>query len=218
MKQFNWIQMIRAVLILLLCSVLLGGCHQKQQFEFGDFSYKHRYEPVMMGLKSSTDTFPIDDVSLDFYFGLFPVHDRTPKNYYAKSHIENGNGEVFFAVYINANADDSIVPEATYQDYSKLENYYFLKEISEEDAFSEAYSFSMDFWSGVTYQHHESITIPKAVFSEGMMTEKRGEFEIVMIAWQPIKEDGTYYLSYRREMRVLYSVSDQGNIKLFDLK
>lgn len=124
----------------------------------------------------------------------------------------------FFAVYINANADDSIVPEATYQDYSKLENYFFLKEISEEDAFSEAYSFSMDFWSGVTYQHHESITIPKAVFSEGMMTENRGEFEIVMIAWQPIKEDGTYYLSYRREMRVLYSVSDQGNIKLFDLK
>ena len=218
MKQFNWIQMIRAVLILLLCSVLLGGCHQKQQFEFGDFSYKHRYDPVMMGLKSSTDTFPIADVSLDFYFGLFPVDARVPKYYYSKSHIENGNDEVFFAVYINANPDDSIYPYQTYHDYRDLDNYYFLKEISEQDAFSEEYSFSIDFWSGVTYQHHENIIIPKTVFSEGMMTEDRGEFEVVIIAWQPIKEDGTYFMSYRKDMSVLYSVTSKGNLKLLNFQ
>ena len=204
------------VLILLLISLLcacMTGCRVQQKYEYGSFSWTARYDYIMMGIKADTNTFPMDSVCFDLYFGLFPTEEKNPKAAYAKSHIENGDGDIFFAIYLYAGHKEAD-SEKAYDDYRQLEGYHFLREISEEDAFSEEYSFSMEWLAGITYQHNEPIHIPSDTFSQGMMTEEKGQFKIVIISWQPLKESGTYYYASSKTLNVLYSVLGNNEIRL----
>ena len=205
----------RVVLILLLISLLcacMTGCQIQQQYEWGSFGWTNMPEYIMMGATADTDTFAVDSVVLNLHFGLFPAEDTSPRGVYASSGIDS---EVFFTVYVcNYAGRRTISTGQEHKNYQVIDNHYFIKEISEDDAFSSQYSYTMRFIGGITYQHQESIDIPENVFVEGIFHENRGSFQIVIAAWQQSQETQLYCLKLSNTLEIDYQMTEDGSVVL----
>ena len=92
-----------------------------------------------------------------------------------------------------------------------IDNHYFVKEISEEEAFSDEYGFTMSYWKGITYNHIEKITIPSEFFAN-----ETGVFVVKLIAFhETVNEGDNYYTSTARYIEFDYQVVDDNTIKIF---
>ena len=96
---------IRITVIAMLCAmalivtdIILKYQHlEKKSHEISEgFSYTYTPERIMMGMKSKTDTFKVDDVTLDIYYGMYEEGDENPKSHYVREMSEN----VIFVIYI----------------------------------------------------------------------------------------------------------------------
>lgn len=203
----------RVVLLLLMLSLALSltGCRLNSdtyKFKSGYFGYTFTPEPIMMGAKSNTDIFTKDNVSFELYYGVYDIEDTEeyntdPKDTHRRPFL--GDVKIFFALYIcDAEFALDVSNDMEFNDYKNIENYYFLKEISEEEAFSEEYGFNMGILRGITYNHHETISIPAEIF-----TEEKGSFAIRLVAFQgPLTGSGTYYTSTSRGIELDYEVME----------
>ena len=64
----------------------------------------------------------------------------------------------FFGLYIcKADYSLDVVNDMEISDYKMIDNHCFLKEISEEEAFSDEYGFTMSYRKGITYNHSEKL-------------------------------------------------------------
>lgn len=204
----------RVLLILLIVAMTVSGCGKKAAFEKG-FGYTSRKSMSMFGARADTDLFPKDNVTFDFCCGIYDIgyckkYNTDPKSAFGASEESN----LIFAIYLSDSVNFQIDEECA--DYKAIDNCYFVKEISEEEAFSEKYGYTMSYWKGiflgqgVTYNNCESITVPAELF-----TEENGVFYLYFVAFQePTNEGGTYSRSHKQVISFPYQVIDEGTVKL----
>lgn len=204
----------RVLLILLIVTLSITSCGQKSGFEKG-FDYTFTPSDIMFGAKSDTDTFPKNDVTFDLYYGVHDIgHDEKyntdPKIGYQKE----GDETVFFGLYICEKKHSlDVMNDMEISDYKMIEDHYFVKEISEEEAFSEEYGLNMSYWKGIIYNHSEKITIPTEFFEE-----ETGSFAIKLIAFhEPRNEGDNYYTSKAYHIEFDYQVVDKNTIRIIKI-
>lgn len=204
-------RVFRLLLILLMVSLFATGCAQKSEFEKG-FDYTFTPNSIMFGVKSDTDTFSINDVTFDLYYGVHDIgyaekYNTNPKSGYRKEGYET----IFFGLYIcEADCSLDVVNDMEISDYKAIDNHYFVKEISEEEAFSDEYGFTMSYWKGTTYNHSEKITIPPELFAN-----EAGSFVVKLIAFhEPMNDGDNYYTSMVRGIELDYQTVDENTIKI----
>ena len=138
-------RVFRVLLLLLILAMTVSGCGKKAAFEKG-FGYTFTPRQIMFGIRSDTETFAIDDVTFDLYFGTYDIdyceeYKVDPRYLYAlRDYIDE---RLIFALYIS-DPEEDVFRENT--DYKTIDNYYFVREISEEEALSEEYGFTMSYW------------------------------------------------------------------------
>lgn len=206
---------ISFILSTLLILSLSTGCGKKEKFESGNFRYVWNSDPIMLGIKSDTDTFSKDNVTFDLYFGVHDIgydkkYNNNPKGSY-KGQLEE---PVLFAIYICPyEYYMDLVYGMEIVDYKTVENHLFVKEISEDDAFSGEYGYTMEHWKGITYNHCEKISIPSHLFDKD-----KGELVIKIIAFR-IYEREEYYLAGNYQCVYFdYELSDDDDNVTIDFK
>ena len=156
---------VLAIISILMCLVLgITGCDNlRTDYEKGTFSARFEIPVILMGVKSQTKIFSIDDVTLDLYYAFYDNAFSNPDGSYGHYTVSR----FFFGLYI-CDKDFTFVPEQGEEidDFKNIENQYFVKEITQEE-FYNGYGYSYSRVSGkVTYDHKEKITIPKEFFDK----------------------------------------------------
>ena len=186
---------IRITVIAMLCAIALIVTDIATRYQYRErksheisegFNTASQKGPIKMGMKSKTDTFKVDDVTFDIYYGMYEEGDETPKSSY-----KSGDEYPFFAMYMyemdDYQKDATIDTKCT--DYKKFKDYYFIKEIPGEEAFSGAYAYTLDegfIAADIEYKHNESITVMKELFSKNKGTI------IIKISTFVLLENGEY--------------------------
>ena len=197
----------RVLLILLIMVLTATGCAgYKQGFESGFFSYNY---PIEIGIKSKTDTFSIDDVTFDLYYSLYYEENYQELSSYYRGEKFSGE-ELFFALYIcDVEHLYDYKNEMTITDYKSLNNFYFIKEISEEDALSKNYGYKVNFWRKKEFAHKEEFTIPKEIF-----TKINGRIAIdIKSIIKTVDVSMSYYLIESYSRIIWYERLDDNTIK-----
>lgn len=205
----------RVLLILLIVALAFSGCRQEAALEKG-FGYTFTPTSAMLAIRSDTDIFPKDDVAFDLYYGTYNAerakkYNQDPRGSYATKAF--ADAKLIFALYI-CDADAQKLTDCA--DYKGIDNYYFVREIFEEEALSEEYSFAMSYWKdvilgeGITYNHCEEITIPAELF-----TKDYGSLCIYLIAFhEPMYEGDNYHLTTGFGIDFSYQVIDGNTVKI----
>ncbi len=205
--------MKRIVLLFLNLFIIISfvGCSGNAELEKG-FGYTFTPDKIMFGARSDTDIFSKDNVAFDIYYGVHDIgydekYGTDPKGVYRKE----GDETIFFGLYIcDTEHSLDVVNDMEIVDYKMIDDHYFVKEISEKEAFSEEYGFTMSYWKGITYNHSEKITVPTEFFAE-----KTGSFAIKLIAFHmPMNEGDNYYTSAARHIEFDYEVIDGNTVKI----
>ena len=165
---------VMLIILLLTSAVNLGACVKKYKyylFQWVDGVHTH---PTLIRVNSYSDTFEINDLTLDLEIGihklsLFGKMDDYPKGQYPDGY---SNKNIGFVLYI---CDGSLSETFPYfvDDIQNVDGHLFIKEIPEEQAFSREYGHN-----SFKCNHIESITIPKEYVSED-----RGTFVIKLATY-----------------------------------
>ena len=203
----------RVLLILLIVALAFSGCRQKAALEKG-FGYVHTRNSSMLGVRSNTDVFAKDDVTLELCYGTYDINyceknGVDPKLFYRRTHLTNS--KIIFGLYISdPERSLPIVNDMEISDYRAIDNHYFVKEISEDEAFSKEYGLTTSRWSGIAYNHREEITIPLE-----FLGEKTGSFNIKLIAFlESTDEGGGYYTTVVSHQEFRYQTLDENTIRI----
>ena len=202
-----------AVIILLTIVFPLAGCSEKESFSMG-FGHSAFSIVLKLGVRSDTDVFNIDDVTLDFYYGIFDAdrykNGENPRIYYTSTDWENE--KIIFSLYAcEYEHNGSILSSNEFDDYKQIDNQYLLKEIPEEEAFSEEYSYRMSTCRGVIYNHHgENLKLPKELF-----TKDYGMLQLLLVSFQePMTEDDCYLKTKVMTHALHYEKIDEDTVKI----
>ncbi|MBE6944246.1 MAG: hypothetical protein E7453_08360 [Ruminococcaceae bacterium] len=203
----------RVLLILLIVALSVSGCRQKAMFEKG-FDYTFNPKEIMLGAISDTDLFDKHNVNFDLCYGTHDIgycekYGINPRALYAKTHLQGA--DLFFGLYIcDAEYEYDIANDMEFSEYKAIDNHYFVKEISEKEAFSEEYGLTMSRWKGITYNHSEKVTIPAETFKA-----ERGRFVIKLVAFhKPISEGDSYYTSSVGILELNYQIVDENTVRI----
>ena len=199
----------KVVIILLIVTLSVTGC-RGAKYENGTFDYQYWIKNcIMMGVRSNTNLFPINDVKLDFYCGIYNINngaEEEKSNYYA---LDRENP--FFVIYISEQKVDKFKTHTSVDDYKNDEDYYLVREISEKEAFSNEYGYRMTHLFGMQYNHKEKILIPSRFF-----TKQKGYFCINVVTFlQPTSTEQNYLVTEVNNIQLYYEKIDSQIIKLF---
>lgn len=198
-----------------MISLLLTGCTLNLQegiYRAGTFGYEIDRQSIILGAEAETNVFSKDDVSFKLYYGFFDKNDDEDSHNYSYTLEETDS--VIFAMYIcERQYMFDISNNQEYEDYKNIENHYFVKQLSDEEAFSDEYGYSMDFINGVSYSHSETINIPEQFFLNDSSS--------FMIQWvsfiEPKEEDGVYLSTNVGYLRLHYDIMADGQVKITTL-
>ena len=211
MKSKAFTRVLSVVILFVVVVSIFAGCGPK--FERGAFGlhymgYCFRLYSWYAGVKSSTDTFAKDNVTLDFYYGLYDVDDDDPS-----CSIVRGYDDYFFAIYVYADIRTSMDPiyfRKIVEDYQNVENAHFIKEISREESLSEDYGYQIRPILGLKYNHHESLTLPQDIF-----TDSRGFIHIAVVQIDTSKDTSLpYIISDGYIIDIYYKFLDDNTLQL----
>ena len=201
------IRTIVYIMMALFC-VLLTGCNIDKEtgYKAGCFKSRYMYSEAVFGLKADKDVFPINDVTMDLYYGLYDKDNEPHGSTYRHSEGE----EFFFAIYVcDAKEELSIYYPMDFNDYQEIENHIYMKTISYEDAFSEEYGYHID-RKGIHYNHQETFTFPAEVF-----TENKGKVMIKICSFNPSEEDKTFgTASPPSKLELRYEMVDDETVRI----
>ena len=205
-----------ALCVLLALCMTFTGCGQFERVEDGvKKESKRRNRPIQFMATANSEFFEIDNVSFDLYYGLYNTEDYDgtegdPKNTYRRD-IDD---KPFFGLYVcDSEFFYDVHNDLEFTDYTAIYNYFFIRKISEEDAFSGEYGYTKDYWKGLTYNHCETITVPREIFSKN-----NGVFAIKIVGFQePYGEIDTYYTTTTGYIDFKYQVIDDTTVQvMFD--
>ena len=198
---------ILAIIAVLLCVIFcLSGCSRVYEYESGDF-HIHLWVPdILIGVRAPTDTFSIDNVTLDLYYSFYENAHPLPEGAYTH-YTESG---FMFALYVSNNNSYTVAQGEIIDDYKNVKNKYFVKEITEEE-FYNGYGYSYNRRTGtVTHDHSEAIIIPKELFNQ-----KSGKIYIVIYNYNTSDEyEGKYRRRLAASMYLTYEILDENTVKL----
>ena len=176
----KYILVLTAIILCLIFS--LTGCGKKTYQAGTFFSIYSGFAP-MIGIKADTDKFTMDNVTFDFYCGLYDINN----NESLKSQHGLGAGylNLVFVIYARRAESANFLSAEDIDDYRNIDGWYYIKEISEEEASAEKYGYTssrirrkkgMNY--SINYNGSEKITIPKDVFDT-----KNNSFEIRLVGY-----------------------------------
>ena len=196
------------IALTLIFLINLASCSKSQGIDIGFNGFLIGQLPqVHFGVKSDKNVFNIDDVTLNFSYG-------DSSSAVAGGFVGENDGEdcpvVCIAVYFfNSEYSDVCVSfgDARFEDYTKIEHLYFVKEISLYD-YNENYDVDNNALRR-KYEHSEDMTIPVGVF-EG----KSGYvcLGVYQIAYVPSTE--LYIIVGGGKVALKYEILDNGTVKL----
>ena len=219
---FRRLPILLAMIMLLLSCM---GCGERYKIEEG-FARSFTPPQILMGMRSKTDTFAKDDVTFELYYSFYELGDDSPYGPYnlaveddSQEYYYLDDPQIIFCLYVyniqdknKQDKDFGYLSEVS--DYKALEYYNFVKEIPHEKAFSDEYGYSHSYWTGVTYNHSEAITIPQEVLTAE--ADGKGTFFIKIIAFQtiPKTQGNSYRFTYSGLMLFEYEMIDNRTIRL----
>lgn len=208
MKKKGTMHLVKGLFIVIIAILLMCFIWRifNPRYEYGSFSYTLMPRPIMQGIKSDTNNFSLENVMLELYYGVHNLDYDDFKGVYRHFPGET----VFFAIYVcDGSEETSIACPMDFEDYKNIENHIFLKELSYEDAFTEEYGYTMDYF-GIDYNHHETITIPSDIF-----TEDSGKFVIKICAFNPSEENETAVTSTSvSTLKLNYEKVDEDTVRI----
>ena len=138
LKSKSDISFLYTLCILLALCIFFSQCDKCVREEPGLNSGFSSLElsSVMFAVKSNTNIFNINSVRFDLFYGLYD--SEYPTSDKMGSYKMNPDDDIFFGLYI---CDREYVDNAGNYveiiDYKNIDNYYFIKDISEEEALKE---------------------------------------------------------------------------------
>lgn len=206
---------MRIITLILVISLLFTGCRfntHDGMYWAGTFAYTIMRDPIILGAKSETNIFSKEDVSFTLYYGFFDLIEKemNRKDFYLLEETDS----VILVMYI---CEEEYIYDISnnqkYEDYTNIENHYFIKQLSENEAFSDEYGYSIDLKNGVSYSHSETINIPEQFFSEDS-----GSFVIKWVSFiEPSEGEAFYQSELVGYLRLHYDIMADGQVKITTL-
>jgi hypothetical protein len=109
------------------------------------------YNGIVTGVKSENTDFDLDDITLDFYYGLWRHEISKPS--------DEEKYEAFIAVYFIKGGYQSSLT-STFDEYKNIEGFYFVKDIPLEEFNSSTYKINAP-KTPSRFGYSEQITIPR---------------------------------------------------------
>ncbi|MBO5715748.1 MAG: hypothetical protein J6S23_05085 [Clostridia bacterium] len=147
------------IVVILATGVLnLVGCNNKYKYNYfrvQQIEAEH-YQPAVLRVNSTTNIFEIDDCTLDLEIGIhkLSLFGRIDDNAKEKEYAYSQNQNITFALYFCDDEMAEVYPQST-QNIKSIEGHLFVKEITEEQAFTKEYGYN-----NLKCNHVEKITIP----------------------------------------------------------
>ena len=92
------IAMLCAIALIVTDIVVKYQYKEKKSHEISEgFNTATQNKRIKMAIKSKTDTFKVDDVSFDIYYGMYEEGDKNPKGSYEEDNTEGP----FFVMYMH---------------------------------------------------------------------------------------------------------------------
>lgn len=205
----------RVLLILLIFALPLSGCvgTPKAKFEKG-FDYPNEvFNGTKIGVTSTNNKFDVNAVELNVHYGFHEGESDSEKRMQRYRIVGYETAELVFGLFAGNGPYDNI--NFTFgdvlNDYKVIENCFFIKGISQEEAVKDEYALKFSSWwlNKTSYNHSETITIPDAVFSQ-----QQGEFCIIIIGFLIDAENSNYCISSCCYEQFSYTKSDDDTIEI----
>ncbi len=194
----------KAYLILIMFVIIVTtmmGCVQHSKYEKG-FSYTFAPDSIMLGVRSDTNSFKKDSVIINISYSMHDIgYEKKHNADFRSDYMITGYDKIVFGLYIcDYEHRFDVLNSFEVADYKNIDNHYFIKEISEEDAFSDEYGRTMSYWSGITYNHSEELIIPADFFTkeDGIVVVKLAAFN------EPLEPGGNYITSSASHIELRY--------------
>ena len=160
--------MFRIIAVIVLLMTLLSSCESSYAIDSGHSARVIGLIPKFaIGVRSKTNEFDIDNVTLDFSWGKENGIDEGDCVF-----IDRGGKGVMpeecpvfcVAVYFcNYDYVDRLNIIHHYGDYKEIEDVYFVKDFTVKE-FNEECKADYSYWGRTKYDHTETLTIPQEVF------------------------------------------------------
>ena len=163
-----------------------------------------------LAAKSSTDTFPIDNVSFELLYGL---HKGKSPSEYSLDRI--GNREYTLALYVceeDENGEmDTFFSDMTVNadNYHSIPYHHLFYSVPDEDVRSAEYYYSVGYNRKFNFNHSEAVKIPEGVFKS-----EQGKFQIHLILYIIDNENSRYIEYISKYLQFSYEKTDDKTVKL----
>lgn len=197
---------ILVITAFLLClAFILTGCNRT--YQAGNFSYGLLFSPSapQIGLKADTNSFSKDNVTFDFYYGLYDSNSGT--NPREQNNVYDDK-KITFVIYACRIDEFYKQIPSDLCDYTKFDGWYYIAHINEEEAFAEEYGFANNSENALVYNHNETIKIPEKIF------RSTGRIFFVVLATLVQNDDGTYSMINRRYIQLEYKLISKSEVEI----
>ncbi len=183
------------------------------EYQIGDFSYSGSPTkgPMRSGVKTKTNIFEKDDVTLRLYYGFY----EKDKSGYVSGYRQESDDKVVVAMYVcDEEGVGNFKTFCEYEDYTNIENKNYMKEITYEEMLSGNYWYHESHIWGTIYKHSEMITI-----SEELFDNESGSVAILLRSFIEPREKGDgYYSMMGTSLRLDYEITKDGKVKITNLE
>ena len=203
--------LINVLLLLLAACMLFTGCGEKSKAMFTrGFGYNFESGTLMLAVSSNSDTFDVNNVTLDLHIGIYNSKKNTPDEAKRVYFQTKDDDNVFFGLYIRGEEyfyDEFFVIDG---DFTNIEPYHLIRMISGEEGFSGEYGFTTGYVKGIVFDHNEPITIPAEIFNK-----TQGSFQILIMSFvEPANMSGKCKSTSANALELDYQIFDDGIVKL----
>ena len=210
-------RVIIAILIVISAVSFVGCMRGSDKYVETNRRDTQWHTPIEMIVSSNSNIFMKDDVTLNLSYAMHLIEsDGTPK---IKVHYNNfiEKYDLTYGLYIADSHDYKQAGDSKMwyvDDIENIENYHFVKQISESEALSDEYLAILP-WLAYGYgwekfNHTEKITIPKKYVSNSM-----GYFDIIITVFG--KMDNSYVALDSVRVECFYKELDENTIEI-DMK
>lgn len=198
---------IIAIILAVALIALVNCCLAKR---LSILSY-HSHQSVIFLTESNKIEFDADEVTIDFSYG---VTSPLSLPYY----LQEGDNFIGYGFYF-CDGQHSSWQGMTghYSDYTSIDNYNFVKEISYDEFRTDEYFARIPvivLWpfSQLQFNHCEAITVPKEIFAR-----ENGTFVFQAVAVSYPKGGGGYYVENLGFITIGYEYLDEQTVLLSDI-
>ncbi len=211
----------KIMIVLLVCvCILTTGCmfmrvktDKKESYEAGTFILPWSImSQVQMGIKSDTNVFEKDNVTVELFCGLYENGHAGENFENAKSCYQSDRKEpLVTALYISYPEGEEIKFE-NIADYRDVEHHILLREWSEDEAFTGEFVYYAPKRT-ITYNHSEMLTIPAECFSEN-----KGELSLTLVVLMHQSNKLYTRTGGGAVIELDYEITDEGKVLITSLK